>query len=109
MLIAFNNTENISGWNFYQILLLYGITRISIGFVAFCFDSMYEIGPKYIRNGEFDKILLRPVHPLISIIGSSRDFAGINRFVFRNWYNNFYVAKIKYSNNNYINCKNNDF
>ena len=66
VLIAFNNTENISG-----------ITRISIGFVAFCFDSMYEIGPKYIRNGEFDKILLRPVHPLISIIGSSRDFAGI--------------------------------
>ena len=77
VLIAFNNTENISGWNFYQILLLYGITRISIGFVTFCFDSMYDIGPKYIRNGEFDKILLRPVHPLISIIGSSRDFAGI--------------------------------
>ena len=75
--IVFQNTENISGWNFKQILLLYGITRISIGIEGYCFDSLYDIGPKYIRNGDFDKILLRPVHPLISIIGSSREFVSI--------------------------------
>lgn len=75
--IVFQNTENIAGWNFKQILLLYGITRISIGIEGYCFDSLYDIGPKYIRNGDFDKILLRPVHPLISIIGSSREFVSI--------------------------------
>lgn len=77
MFIIFQNTENISGWNFKQILLLYGVTRISIGIVGYCFDSLYDIGPKYIRNGDFDKILLRPVHPLISIIGSSREFVSV--------------------------------
>lgn len=75
--IVFQNTESLDGWNFMQILLLYGITLISVGLADFCFDELYEIGPNYIRQGEFDKILLRPVHPLISIIGSSREFTSL--------------------------------
>lgn len=75
--IVFQNTENIAGWNFEQILLLYGVTRIPIGIQGYCFDALYEIGPKYIRNGDFDKILLRPVHPLISIIGDSSEFVSL--------------------------------
>lgn len=75
--VVFRHTENIAGWNFYQILLLYGVTRIPIGIAGYCFDGLYDIGPKYIKNGDFDKILLRPVHPLISIIGNSREFVSI--------------------------------
>lgn len=71
--IAFQNTPNLAGWNFDQILLLYGITMISVGIADFCFDALYDIGPKYIKNGEFDKFLLRPVHPLLSIIGGSKE------------------------------------
>lgn len=79
--IVFQNTDNLAGWNFRQILLLYGVTLISIGISDFCFDALYDIGPKYIRNGEFDKILLRPVHPLISIVGSSKEFTALGYFV----------------------------
>lgn len=78
--IVFQNTDNLAGWNFLQILLLYGVTLISIGISDFCFDALYDIGPKYIRNGEFDKILLRPVHPLISIVGSSKEFTALGYF-----------------------------
>ena len=78
--ITFQNTDNLAGWNFQQILLLYGVTLISIGILDFCFDSLYDIGPKYIKQGEFDKILLRPVHPLLSIIGESKAFTAIAYF-----------------------------
>lgn len=81
ILVIFQNTENIAGWNFKQILLLFGITEIPVGIAKYCFESLYDIGPKYIRNGDFDKILLRPVHPLISIIGSSREFVAIADFI----------------------------
>ncbi len=77
IIIVFQNTESLAGWSFEQIILLYGITRIPIGIAGYCFDALYDIGPKYIRNGEFDKILLRPVHPLISIIGASNDFTSV--------------------------------
>ncbi len=72
--ITYQNTDNLAGWTFKQSLLLYGIMLTSIGLVDLCFDSLYDIGPKYIREGTFDKILLRPVHPLISIIGESKAF-----------------------------------
>lgn len=75
--IVFQNTENLAGWNFSQILLLYGTTLISIGISYFCFDALYDIGPKYIREGDFDKIMLRPVHPLISILGASKEFTSL--------------------------------
>ncbi len=78
--VVFQNTENIGGWSFEQILLLFGVTRIPIGIAGYCFDALYDIGPKYIKNGDFDKILLRPVHPLISIIGDSREFVSIADF-----------------------------
>lgn len=78
--IVFQNTENLAGWNFEQIILLYGVTRIAIGISGYCFDALYDIGPKYMRDGEFDKILLRPVHPLISIIGDSREFVALADF-----------------------------
>ncbi len=77
LFIVFQNTQTIVGWNFKQLLLLYGITRISVGIVGYCFDGLYDIGQKYIKNGEFDKLLLRPVHPLISIIGGSKDFNNV--------------------------------
>lgn len=79
--IVFQNTDTLVGWNFNQILLLYGVTLISVGISTFGFDALYDIGPKYIKNGEFDKILLRPVHPLISIIGSSKEFTAFGYFV----------------------------
>lgn len=75
--IAFQNTENLAGWDFKQVLLLYGVTLIAIGIADFCFDALYDIGPKYIKEGEFDKIMLRPVHPLISIIGDSKAFTAL--------------------------------
>lgn len=79
--IVFRNTENLAGWNFKQILLLYGITLTSVGLKTFLFDGLYELGPKYIKDGEFDKILLRPVHPLISIIGSTKEFVAFGYFI----------------------------
>ena len=33
--IVFQNTENLVGWDFRQVLLLYGITLISIGMSSF--------------------------------------------------------------------------
>lgn len=78
--IVFQNTQTLAGWTFEHILLLYGVTLLSIGIADFCFDALYDIGPKYIKRGEFDKILLRPVHPLISIIGDSKEFTALGYF-----------------------------
>lgn len=60
------------------------------------------------RDGEFDKILLRPVHPLISIIGDSREFVALADF-YRIRYNNIYANWTFYTYNIIINYKNHIF
>ena len=66
--IIFQNTDNIAGWTFEHLLLFYGVMMLSISVLDLLFDSTYEIGRTLIRKGKFDTILLRPVHPLISVL-----------------------------------------
>ena len=49
--IVFQNTQSLAGWTFDKLLLLYGITMLTIAIVDFLFDSIYDIGPKYIFIG----------------------------------------------------------
>ena len=55
--IIFQHTDNIAGWNFEQLLLLYGIMMLSISITDLLFDSTYNIGKRLIRKGKFDTIL----------------------------------------------------
>lgn len=79
--IIFQNTDNIGGWNFYQLLLLYGVMMLSISITDLLFDSTYNIGNRLIKKGKFDTILLRPVHPLISVLGESQTTTALGYIV----------------------------
>lgn len=79
--IVFRNTNTINGWNFYEVLLLCGLLNISLGYVDLFFDEMYEVGPHYVKDGTFDLILLRPIHPIISIISKSQSVTSFGYIV----------------------------
>lgn len=80
--IIFQTTETIAGWTFEHLLLLYGVMMLSVSVTDLLFDSTYDIGKRMIRNGKFDTILLRPVHPLISILGESQTSTALGYIVF---------------------------
>lgn len=69
--IIFQTTDNIAGWSFEQLLLLYGVMMLAVSVADVFFDSTYDLGKRLIRNGKFDTMLLRPVNPLISVLGES--------------------------------------
>ena len=79
--IVFQNVDTLQGWNSNQILFLYGLMMLSVGIEEVLFDELYDLGRFYIREGEFDSIVLRPVHPLISIIGATKNSAGYGYFI----------------------------
>ncbi len=79
--IVFQNTETIAGWNFEQLLLLYGVMMLSVSVTELLFDATYDIGRKLIRKGKFDTTLLRPVHPLVSILGDSESYTALGYIV----------------------------
>lgn len=79
--IIFQNTDTIAGWTFEHLLLLYGTMMLSLSVTDLLFDSTYDIGRKLIRKGKFDTILLRPVHPLISVLGESQTSTALGYIV----------------------------
>lgn len=79
--IIFQNTDSIAGWNFEHLLLMYGVMMLSISVDDLLFDSTYEIGPRLMRKGKFDTILLRPVHPLISVLGETETSTALGYMV----------------------------
>lgn len=71
MWVIFQNTNAIVGWDFKQLLLIYGVMILAVSVCAILTDAVYDVGKGMIKKGKMDMLLLRPVHPLISILGES--------------------------------------
>lgn len=70
--IVFQNTDSIAGWTFDHLLLLYGTIMLAISITDTCFDGTFSVGHRLMKKGKFDTLLLRPVHPLVSVLGETK-------------------------------------
>lgn len=66
--IVFQHIESLNGWGFYEILFIYGIAFLGRAVHHIFFDNLWTIGWQYIRTGNLDRILMRPVNPLFQIV-----------------------------------------
>jgi len=76
----FSKVPEIYGWNVYEIIFMYSIVYIVDGLVSFLFDGTWNL-TSVINSGEFDRILLRPVSPVIQIVTLGFGSQGIGNFV----------------------------
>lgn len=66
--------ENIAGWSFYELLLLYSVNLLSFGLGAqFFWSPMYNMDGM-IKNGDFDKVLCKPISPFFYMMISQFDY-----------------------------------
>lgn len=68
--LIFENVNNLSGWSFYEMSVVYGLLVLSRAFNNMFFDNLWVLGTQYIRTGNFDSILLRPISPLFHLVAS---------------------------------------
>ena len=65
----FSQIKEIRGWSFKELLLIYGMNRISFGwFSIFCFEAMGRFSDYYLIEGNLDRPLLRPMNPLLQVL-----------------------------------------
>ncbi|MBF8264094.1 MAG: putative rane protein [Parachlamydiales bacterium] len=62
----FDRFHMVKGWTFYEVCLIYGIVNIGYG-IAESFARGFENFSRTLIQGDFDRILLRPVRPLIQM------------------------------------------
>lgn len=68
---------SIKGWSRYEVLFIYGYSMIAMALFSTVAPNLYRFGDKYIIEGQFDRILLRPLNSLQQVLSESFNLESI--------------------------------
>ena len=66
--LIFEQIPEINGWDFNQLIFIYGFAQIPRGLDHFLTDNVWLLAYRMVQRGEFDRYLLRPINPFFQII-----------------------------------------
>ena len=76
---VFQRFHQIRGWTLPEIALFYGIISLAFAF-AEAIPRAFDVFPKLIQSGDFDRILLRPRTAAFQILGQDFQLSRLGRF-----------------------------
>lgn len=68
VIVLFDHIDALAGWTRWEVAYLYGMASMSLAVAELLTDGLKEM-TELVRNGTFDGILVRPVSPLVQILG----------------------------------------
>ena len=80
ILIFFSNVPVIGGWTRGEVLYLYAVATLSLGFADFVMGSI-EYLPQHVRTGTLDRLLVRPAGVLAQLLAQEFALRRIGRIV----------------------------
>lgn len=78
---VFREIPEINGWNFDQMMFVYGMSAICLGLNEFLFAGTWKVGG-YVQEGELDRLLLRPVGTMFSVMAADVTLHGLGSAIF---------------------------
>ncbi len=72
---------SLNGWSLSEILLVYGLLTLSKSITHMFADNLWTVGQDYIRTGDFDRFLVRPIDPLFHLLADRFCHDGIGNFL----------------------------
>ena len=80
--VIFQHIPILNGWKFEQLLFLVGLSYLSFGiWHAFLTGASPHRLERYVVNGDFDRILLKPINPLLLLLMSDIDDDGFGDLI----------------------------
>lgn len=77
----FQGVPEVNGWNFNQMMFVYGMAAISLGLNEFLFAGTWKI-TGYVQEGKLDRLLLRPISTMFSILAADVTLHGLGSMFF---------------------------
>ena len=77
----FGKVTALKGWTFEQVLFIYGFSLIPLGLFNIVSVNLYGFSDRYLIEGRFDRVLLRPVNALAQVLCESFNISGLNEIV----------------------------
>jgi ABC-2 type transport system permease protein len=78
--VVMRQIPNMQGWSFPEVLLIYGLITLAQSLNHMFADNLWTIGWAYIRSGQFDRFLVRPIDPLFHLLADRFCHDGIGHF-----------------------------
>lgn len=79
--VVMQQIPSFNGWSFYELLLVYGLITLSKSINHMFADNLWTVGRVYIRSGQFDRFLVRPLDPLFHLIADRFCYDGVGNFL----------------------------
>ena len=79
--VIFSKIDALRGWSFEQVLFIYGFALLPLGLFNIVSINLYRFSEKYIVEGNFDRVLLRPINPLAQVLFESFNVSGLNELL----------------------------
>lgn len=64
----FVRVPHLMGWRREEIFFIFGFSQVSLGLFFTFFSNLLELSDKYIIEGNFDRILLRPLNSFFQLV-----------------------------------------
>ena len=71
LLIVFSRVPAVQGWSFAEMVFLYGFSLIPLGLFNVLSWNLYLFADRYLIEGRFDRVLLRPVSSIFQVLFES--------------------------------------
>lgn len=78
LLILFRTFRDLGGWSVGEVAFLYGLAAVALA-LAELFGEGLEQASRMIRDGEFDRVLTRPVAPLLQLLAADIQLRKVGR------------------------------
>jgi ABC-2 type transport system permease protein len=79
--VVMRQIPNLNGWTLDEILLIYGLLTLAKSINHMFADNLWTIGWNYIRSGQFDRFMVRPVNPLFHLLADRFCHDGLGNFL----------------------------
>jgi len=77
----FSKVNALQGWSFAEVLFIYGFSLLPLGLFNLTSVNLYRFSERFIIEGKFDRVLLRPVGTLTQVIFESFNISGLNEII----------------------------
>lgn len=71
LLIVFSRVPAVKGWKFEEMVFLYGFSLVPLGLFNVFSWNLYLFSDRYLIEGRFDRVLLRPVSSVFQVLFES--------------------------------------
>jgi ABC-2 type transport system permease protein len=81
LLIDGATIEDLAGWSRGEVMFIYGFSYLPTALFSMVSLNLYGFGDRYIIQGQFDRILLRPLNSLFQVIFESFNLESVGNLL----------------------------